>query len=202
MTTAIETLNDRCDVLVIGGGMAAAWAATAAAEAGASVILVDKGFLGTSGVTATGGPNHWWIPPDPVLRREVVEKRYKDSLGLGDPEWMERVLDTTWRILPGLAAYYPFGSDGRGGTYYSGVRGSEYMRALRAYALAAGVRVLDHHPATELLATPEGAVTGARGHARLLGKDWEIRADAVIMATGGCAFRSGLIGSHGNTGDG
>ncbi|HEX7854775.1 MAG TPA: FAD-binding protein [Sphingobium sp.] len=200
--TGTEALTDHCDVLVIGGGMAAAWAATAAAEAGASVILVDKGFLGTSGVTATGGPNHWWIPPDPVLRRETIEKRWQDSLGLGDPEWMERVIDTTWRILPGLAKFYPFGSNGKGGTYYSGVRGSEYMRALRAYALSVGVRVLDHHPATELLAAPDGAVAGARGHARLTGKNWEIHAGAVIIATGGCAFRSGLIGSHGNTGDG
>ena len=40
------------DVLVIGGGPAATWAAVAAATAGASVILVDKGYVGTSGATA------------------------------------------------------------------------------------------------------------------------------------------------------
>ena len=190
------------DVLIIGGGMAAAWAAVAAARSGAATILVDKGYVGTSGVTATGGPNHWWIPPDPLLRREAIDKKYAACFGLGEPEWMERVIDTTWRTLPDLARHYPFGSDGKGGTYYSGVRGSEYMRALRAYAIASGARILDHHPATQLLVDDEGAVTGARGHARLIGKDWEIRARAVIMATGGCAFRSGLIGSHGNSGDG
>jgi len=190
------------DVLIIGGGMAAAWAAIAAAKAGAATVLVDKGFVGTSGVTATGGPNHWWVPPDPALRREAVENKHAASFGLGDPAWMERVIDTTWRTLPDLAPYYPFGSDGKGGKYYSGVRGSEYMRALRAYATAAGVRILDHHPATQLLVDEEGAVAGASGHARLRGEDWEIRAGAVIMATGGCAFRSGLIGSYGNTGDG
>lgn len=182
--------------------MAAAWAAIAAAKAGAVTILVDKGYVGTSGVTAAGGPNHWWIPPDPVLRREAIEKKYAAGFGLGDPEWMERVIDTTWRSLPGLAPYYPFGSDGKGGRYYSGVRGSEYMRALRAYALAMGAQILDHHPATQLLVDEDGAVAGARGYARLHRQEWEIHADAVIMATGGCAFRSGLIGSHGNTGDG
>jgi succinate dehydrogenase/fumarate reductase flavoprotein subunit len=36
-------LTLRADVLVVGGGMAAAWAALAAAEAGACVIVVDKG---------------------------------------------------------------------------------------------------------------------------------------------------------------
>ncbi|CAN5186929.1 FAD-binding protein [soil metagenome] len=198
-----ESLSSQAaDVLIIGGGMAAAWAAIAAAQAGASVILVDKGFVGTSGVTATGGPNHWWIPPDPAVRRKVIEERHAASLGLGDPEWMERVIDTTWRTLPDLGRYYAFGTDGKGGSFYSGVRGSEYMRALRAYALAAGARILDHHPATQLLVDEDGAVTGARGVARLSGTDWEVRAGAVIVATGGCAFRSGLIGSHGNTGDG
>lgn len=182
--------------------MAAAWAAIAAAESGAQVILVDKGFVGTSGVTATGGPNHWWSPPDPALRREAVEKRLKLSEGLGEAEWMERILDLTWRYLPTLAKHYPFGSDGRGGTYYSGVRGSEYMRALRAAALEAGATILDHHPAIELLTDDEGRVSGARGHALRKDEAWRIETGAVIMATGGCAFRSGLIGAHCNTGDG
>ena len=38
---ALET-----DVLVIGGGMAAAWAAISAARSGAQVVLADKGFVG------------------------------------------------------------------------------------------------------------------------------------------------------------
>ena len=40
-----ETLDVLADVLVIGGGPAGAWAAVAAAEAGARVILVDEGYL-------------------------------------------------------------------------------------------------------------------------------------------------------------
>jgi succinate dehydrogenase/fumarate reductase flavoprotein subunit len=192
----------RTDVLVIGGGMAAAWAAIAAAEAGAEVLLVDKGFVGTSGVTATGGPNHWWVPPDPALRREAVEKRLRLAEGLGEAEWMERILDLTWQYLPTLARHYPFGSDGKGGRYISGVRGPEYMRALRLTARDAGVTILDHHPATELLADDEGRVAGARGQALRRHEAWTLEAGAVIVATGGCAFRSGLIGSHCNTGDG
>ena len=50
------------DVLVIGGGLAGAWAALSAAERGARVVLVDKGYCGTSGVTATAGVGHWWMP--------------------------------------------------------------------------------------------------------------------------------------------
>ncbi|WP_408589671.1 FAD-binding protein [Novosphingobium sp.] len=190
------------DVLILGGGMAAAWAAIAAAEAGASVIVVDKGAMGTSGVTATGGPGHWWVPDDAALRRDAVERQTAKAQGLGDPEWMARIIDLTWRYLPQIAPYYPFGSDGRGGRFINGVRGPEYMRALRQLALARGVTVLDHHPAIELLANADGTIIGARGVALISEETWEVRAGATIVATGGCAFRSGLIGSHTNTGDG
>jgi succinate dehydrogenase/fumarate reductase flavoprotein subunit len=190
------------DVLIIGGGMAATWAAVSAAREGADVVLVDKGFVGTSGVTATGGPNHWWVPPDPGRREAAIEERHARSCGLAEREWMARIIEATWRTLPELAGYYPFAGDGRGGTFYSGLRGPEYLRALRRYALARGVRILDHHPALELLVHADGAVAGASGFARLERRPWTIRAGAVILATGGCAFRSGLIGSHTNTGDG
>lgn len=190
------------DVLVIGGGMAAAWAAISAAEAGATVVVVDKGAMGTSGVTAQGGPGHWWVPPDPARREAAIAAQTAKAQGLADPHWMERVLDLTWRHLPDIAPYYPFGSDGQGGRYVHGVRGPEYMRALRALAQARGVHVLDHHPAIELIADEDGHVRGARGIALASEIVWEIRAGATIMATGGCAFRSGLIGSRQNTGDG
>ena len=195
-------IDFQADVLIIGGGMAAAWAAISAARAGADVVLVDKGFVGTSGVTATGGPNHWWVPPDPALRTEAIERRWQTSFGLAERDWMARILDSTWRTLPTLAPYYPFAADGQGRPYHSGVRGPEYMRALRHCARDAGVRILDHHPALELLVHPDGSLAGASGYARLLRRPWIARAGAVVLATGGCAFRSGLIGSHNNTGDG
>ncbi|MCI4589348.1 FAD-binding protein [Sphingobium sp. BYY-5] len=197
-----DVLALTADVLVIGGGMAACWAATSAARAAARVILVDKGFVGTSGVTATGGPNHWWVPPDVDKRAKAIEERHARSFELAERSWMARIIDETWRALPELAAYYPFDSDGKGGTFYSGVRGPEYMRGLRRFAIDRGVTILDHHPALELLVDDEGAVAGAAGHARLDDRPWSVHAPAVILATGGCAFRSGLIGSHGNTGDG
>ena len=198
----MDALELSADVLVIGGGMAAAWAAASAAREGADVVLVDKGFVGTSGVTATAGPNHWWIPPDPALREAAIERRLQAAHGLADRDWMARIIETTWRTLPELEGFYPFSGDGRGGVYRSGMRGPEYMRALRLYALSKGARILDHHPALELLARADGSIGGAAGYARLDRRPWTIRAGAVVLATGGCAFRSGLLGSHGNTGDG
>src|ERR1700678_3287542 len=77
----LDTATSRPDVLVIGGGLAGGWAAIAAARAGASVILADKGYFGTSGVTAAAGPGHWWVPPDPPdARRDAVAQRNARAL--------------------------------------------------------------------------------------------------------------------------
>ncbi len=192
-------LSAEADVLVIGGGMAAAWAAVGAARAGANVIMVDKGAVGTSGVTATAGPNHWWVAPE--QREQAVAQRLGQALELGEASWMHRILAQTWETLPSLAHFYQFCVNDAGVTVYNSVRGPEYMRALRQYALSLGVRILDHSPALELL-LQRGAIAGARGERLQAHEEWEIRAPAVILATGGCAFNGALLGSRTNTGDG
>lgn len=204
MTTPLEPLELATDVLVIGGGLAGAWAASAAARAGVSVTLVDKGYCGTSGVTATAGPGHWWVPPDPSdARPKAIEARHKAGLGLGEPRWMARVIEETWNTLPTLASYYDFPRDEQGTTQYRGLRGPEYMRAMRALISDLGVRILDHSPALELLVDESGTVVGATGLRRQDGhRRWRARTGAVVLATGGCAFRSRLLGCHTNTGDG
>ena len=188
------------DVLVLGGGLAATWAASAAAQAGAAVVLADKGFCGTSGVTATAGPGHWWVPPG--ARDAAIRDRDALGEGLADRRWMARVLDETWRTLPTLAPYYAFSRNDAGEVQYRNMRGPEYMRAMRRLVLRSGVRVLDKHPALELLLHADGSVAGAAGIERSTGEPWTVRAGAVVLATGGCAFMSRLLGCHTNTGDG
>ena len=69
-----DTVDRRldADVLVIGGGPAGAWAAWSAATNGAKVVLVDKGYLGSSGATAPGGTNLLYLPPDKEMREKAV----------------------------------------------------------------------------------------------------------------------------------
>lgn len=188
------------DVLVIGGGPAGTWAALAAAEAGAAVTLVDKGFVGTSGVAAAAGPGHWWVPPEG--REAAVRDRLERSLGLGEAAWMEAILEETWRSLPRLESVYRFGCDEEGRPQYRSLRGPEYMRAMRRLVEEGGVRILDHHPALELLQDAGGGVTGAAGWSLADERAWAARAGAVVLATGGCAFASRLHGARNNTGDG
>lgn len=188
------------DVLIIGGGMAGAWAAVAARQAGAEVILVDKGYCGTSGVTATAGPTHWWVAPE--QRAAAVVQRAIPTLGLADQGWMQRILAETWAQLPGLAPWYDFAKDAQGQPLYAALRGPEYMRALRQRLKDLGVTLLDHSPALELLLRADGSVAGARGWQLRQQREWLIRGAGVILATGGCAFKSHLLGSGNNTGDG
>lgn len=203
---ADKPIRFETDVLVIGGGMAGAWAAISAAREGAQVTLVEKGYCGTSGIAASAGPGHWWVPPE--RRDEAVRQRLAAGEGLAEASWMHRILDTTWRHLPTISPHYRFSNGRDGQPVYRGVRGPEYLRALRALVDLAGVRVLDHSPALELLRHGDGSVAGAAGEftrARAgapAGSDWTIRAGAVIVASGGCAFLSKLLGADNNTGDG
>ncbi|UFZ08215.1 FAD-binding protein [Bradyrhizobium ontarionense] len=196
-----DPLSLTADVLVIGGGMAGAWAAVSAARAGARVILADKGYCGTSGVTAAAGPGHWWVPPH--AREQAVSQRVAAGLGLGEAAWMHAIIEETWRSLPTLAGHYAFGTDDEGRTNYRAVRGPEYMRALRAFAGAHSVTILDHSPVLELLARGDGSIGGARGLRRQEGNRlYQIAAAATVLAAGGTSFLSYLLGSRTNTGDG
>ncbi|MEV8100598.1 FAD-binding protein [Kitasatospora sp. NPDC085879] len=192
------------DVLVVGGGPAATWAALDAARAGADVVLADKGHCGTSGATAAGGTGVWYVQPDPAARQAAMASR--EALGghLADRGWMGRVLDRTYANINELAETggYPFPTAPDGSQPRNGLQGPEYMRRMRIRTRRAGVRILDHSPVTELLTAADGSVAGAAGHRRQAGHPYRVRAGAVVLATGGCAFLSGALGTDTDTGDG
>lgn len=109
-----ETFDLTADVLVVGGGPAAAWAAIAASEAGARVILVDKGYVGTSGATAPANTGTW-SPPPGEPRRAAIDARLSRAGGLADPEWIEHTIGMAWDKLHCLADWgYPFPIDDNG----------------------------------------------------------------------------------------
>jgi succinate dehydrogenase/fumarate reductase flavoprotein subunit len=92
------------------------------------------------------------------------------------------------------------GADGK--QLRNGLQGPEYMRRMRILVRRAGVRILDHSPVTELLVDAAGAVAGAVGYRRQERQENRVRAGAVLLATGGCAFQSKALGCDVNTGDG
>jgi len=190
------------DVLIIGGGPAGTWAAWSAASSGARVVLVDKGYCGTTGCAAASGNGVWYVPPDPDAREAAMASR--ETLGgfLSNRDWMKRVLDQTYANINLLADWgYPFPTDEEGKPYRRSLQGPEYMRLMRKQIKRAGVTILDNSPALQLLVS-DGAVAGATGINRQSGKKWIVRSGAVIIATGGCAFLSKALGCNVLTGDG
>ncbi len=139
------------DVLVLGGGPAATWAALSAAAHGARVVLADKGYCGTSGATAPSNTGTWYLPSG-AQREAEAERRLARAEGLADRRWLLRVMDQAHQRLDELAeGGYPFPFDEDGKPYRANLRGPDYMRFMRRRVLQAGVKILDHSPALELL---------------------------------------------------
>jgi succinate dehydrogenase/fumarate reductase flavoprotein subunit len=201
-TTEFEP-NLLCDVLVIGGGPAGTWAAWSAASKGANVVLVDKGYCGTSGCAAASGNGVWYVPPDAEAREAAMASR--ETLGgfLANRNWMQRVLNQTYANVNLLAQWgYPFPTDDEGKPYKRSLQGPDYMYLMRKQVKRVGVKILDHSPALQLLVDRDRRVAGATGVNRQTGNKWLVRAGAVIIATGGCAFLSNALGCNVLTGDG
>lgn len=209
------------DVLVIGGGPAATWSAITATEQGASVVLVDKGYCGTSGVAATAGVGHWLVPPDADRRDEEITPREEQGGYLTDRDWTNDVLDEAWyrtalieewgyertrRSRPAAGgartapAPNPFARR-PGERSFSG-SSPDYLRFLRGKVKKNGVTVLDHSPALELLVDGAGIVSGAQGYQRQTGRAWRVASGAVVLATGGTTWKSHSLGGDVNTGEG
>lgn len=195
-------LDTFADVLVLGGGPAGVWAALTAASRGASVVLAEKGFVGTGGATAAGNTTTIYVGPRSEEREKAVRRRLDLAFGLADRPWIERAIDDAYVHLNELADWgYPYPVDESGTSYRGSLRGADYLRFMRRRLRKAGVRILDQSPALELLLS-DGAAAGAVGITRSTGQTWTVRAGAVVVATGGCAFLSKALGTNGLTGDG
>jgi len=197
-------LDLNTDVLVVGGGPAAAWAAIAARERGAEVVLVDKGYVGSSGAFAASTSGHKVLPPIAELRDPVKFERYTMGGFLAQHRWWDRLLDITYDRAPRIwewAGYdIPVWDRSARGSY-RGLQGSETMRILRKVLLQKGVKILDQSPALELLIDAEGAVAGARGINRQTDVPWTVKSAATVIAAGGIAWLSKALGCNTNTGD-
>ncbi|MET0387728.1 MAG: FAD-binding protein [Polyangiales bacterium] len=194
----------KTDVLVVGGGPAAAWAAIAARERGASVVIVDKGYVGTSGAFAASTSGHKVLPPVAELRDPIKFERYTMGGYLAQHRWWDRLLDITYDRAPRIWEWggydIPVWDRSAKGSY-RGLQGSETMRILRKVMIQKGVTILDQSPALELLIDNAGAVAGARGLNRQTDTTWTVKAGSTVIAAGGVAWLSKALGCNTNTGD-
>ncbi|MBI4286963.1 MAG: FAD-binding protein [Chloroflexi bacterium] len=206
-----ETRTIACDVLVIGGGAAACFAAIKAREAGIKdVIQVSKSWAGKGGnSTFACGVFHVCFPEDDMedrVRRLVRASGYLALQDLIQDHWAE-----SWDRLKDcerLGVQFVRTPDGElerhgGRGFYPPAmfKGTQLMDALAKASRRKGVKQINKVMVTDLL-TKDDRVTGAVGFDTMTGDFYVFRAGATVLATGSSCYKGPFTGHHDNTGDG
>ena len=199
MSDPIQTTD--CDVLIIGGGLAACMAALEASKRNMDVVLVDKGRLGRSGSSPTSGgvPQAAFGHADP---RDSKEMHFRDTIVGGDFIPNQKIVraivnEVTDRVieLEEIGLHFKKTPDGK--QFYQEKRlGSSYARScppvggsvgmlgsLRKEVFNREVQVRQWTMITKLL-RQNGRVTGAFGINVQTGAYQAYRARAVVLAAG------------------
>jgi succinate dehydrogenase/fumarate reductase flavoprotein subunit len=203
-------VHDVVDVLVVGGGLAGCWAAIAARDLGADVTVVDKGFVGKTSMSKfAAGDIKCFMPGDDLdaWMKEMVDA----GEHLNDEEWIRIIFNETYpRVLDMERWGVRF--EKRDGEFVrkSGrtlvtkqvvFNAAQMMDRMRRALEERGVRVFDKVFVFSLL-KDDGRVVGALGFHRWTGQVHVFPAKAVVLASGGCGFRSIYYGQQFATGDG
>ena len=164
----------KCDVLVIGGGIAACFAAVKAREAGASVIMVDKGYVGRSGQSPYADGFLIFNPEWGHNLEASMAEINRHSEYLNDQYWTRRCLLDSWDRYQDLLDWgctfkkNPDGSlavrqEGKlpAGAQFDKSAGA-YGQVLRKKALSVGVEIVDQVMIVDFL-KENGRIVGAIG---------------------------------------
>ena len=213
-----------CDVLVIGGGLAALAAAISAADTGASVMLVNKGITGQSGSSAKAagilaapfGHGDLLVRPVPDSPLKHAEDTLKVGYDIGDPKLVRYVADNAMGAVDWLESLgIRFSRADDGGYVQLNAPGNSCPRAVSAIgggqaiiaklinqAKIRGVKIIDHTIVRQIL-TNNAAVCGVH----LSGENSHrlghviINTPAVILAAGGATGMFPTVsGDSGNVG--
>ncbi len=207
------------EVLVVGGGGAASRAAIEASKNSQTAIVVD-GVYGRAGTTTTGmggmnvalgnfdSKDNWEVHYEDTIKggqylnnQELVEVFAKEAI--------DRIYDLEeygmlfYRMENGRIAQRRESGSTYNRTCMTGDRtGHELQRTLTKEVRRRGIQVFEETVIAELLGN-EGKIAGALGLNFRTGQFILFRANAVIMATGGCARLYEICSNaHESTGDG
>ena len=163
------------DILVIGGGIAAVFAATRASKNGAKVIVVDKGSIGRSGQTP-------FASAMAVFDEELGHKRdewhrivEENSKKINNPAYLDMYMDYSKEIYSELEEWKATGV-GFGGVFRKKLIENK------------NIKVIERTMITTLLEN-NGEIIGAAGFSLDNEKAVVINAKSVILCTGAGGFK-------------
>ncbi|MBN1624989.1 MAG: FAD-binding protein [Deltaproteobacteria bacterium] len=191
------------DVLVIGGGIAACFAAVKAREQGVDVTLVSKGVIGRSGMSPWAHGT-MAVPPEKKDKiRELADQAHVGGEYLNNCTWTERVIRESYARFQDMLAWgQPFLKDEKG-DYIKPMSGNQeqegrlwaledgpgsWAKSLRNQPVKMGVRILEKVMIVDLI-KQDGAVVGAVGITRNSFDLYVIRAKATVMCAGSGGFK-------------
>lgn len=198
----MSCIQHQCDVLVIGGGVAACFAAIKAAEAGASVIMADKGYVGRSGQSPYADGFMIFNPEWGHDMDKTMETLNRHSEYLNNRDWTRITLENSYARYLDLVKWgceFQCGPDGKpemraenGPGHPTAVQFSKahggYGDVLRRQAVKVGVRILDQTMIVELL-KQNGRIVGAVGLPNDSTELVVIAAKATISCVGACGYK-------------
>ncbi len=194
----------KCDVLVVGGGLAGCWAAIKAKETASSVVLVERGKVSKSGKSAFSGAGILCPSPNDDLdawRKEIVVR----GSYLADQDVVDALLQEQPARIKDMEDWgLTYERDDKGNLMRVGglggittkivtVSSEEMMRILRKRMEAIGVTILDRVFVTGLLTSDgnyptKGSVTGSYGFNTHTGEPYVINAGATVLACGAMGY--------------
>jgi succinate dehydrogenase/fumarate reductase flavoprotein subunit len=202
----------KTDVLVIGGGIAGGYAAIKAADAGANVVLVDKGYMGRSGQSP-------YVDSFLVFNEDWGDNldEWMQMIGqvgehLNHREWTRVGLTESHDRYLELVEWGVEFAKHKDGTLYRkpsklGPAKTIFMEpttipvALREQCLARGVKLVYRRMVYDLL-IQDGKVAGAVGFGIKNTGLTIFECKSVVLATGASALKGPHWPTHSLTGDG
>lgn len=192
-----ETIKLSTDVLVVGGGIAGCFAAIAAKKTGAEVILVDKGYVSSSGQSPYAGTFIYFDPKKDNMKEWLEYVRFAGDY-LANLAFTEVTFARSKECVDDMISYgAEFHRDPEGALLTASEGGGpaavfpamkSFPVVLRNQVIKEGATIMDRVMITELL-VEEGKVCGVIGMTVTEGTPVVVYAKSVILSTGASALK-------------
>lgn len=204
----IKELRFDTDVLVVGGGGAALFAAIKAKEAGAHVILVDKGGAGYSGQSPYA--DGYLSRVEGLDLETCADYNFFRGEFMANRDYVKQTFAKCDELFEEMISWGAQAFKEEDGSYHMvmtqpspgyNLKGIGMPAVLRKQALKIGVKIIDRVMIAHLL-KKDNRVVGAAGMSVEDMDFYEFHAKAVILCTGAATLKPNGWPAHNLTGDG